>query len=92
MKQLYKSIKIEIANELNQKEQKRKRKKRRKEGRNKWKGNIKILIQREFIQFIYIRIILELIREREKEREIYPTNLFKKFIFKSAGLQLIINK
>ena len=72
MKQLYKSIKIEIANELNQKEKKRKRKKKGgRKGRNKWKGNIKILIQREFIQFIYIRIILELIRrERERERNL----------------------
>ena len=36
----------------------------------------KILIQREFIQFIYIRIILELIREREeREKFIQPTYL-----------------
>jgi len=54
----------------NRKEKERKKKKRRK-GRNKWKGNTKILIQREFIQFIYIRIILELIRrERERERNL----------------------
>lgn len=83
MKQLYKSIKIEIANELNQKEQKRKRKKekKRRKGRNKWKGNTKILIQREFIQFIYIRIILELIRrERKREKFIQPTYLKNLFL------------
>ena len=42
MKQLYKSIKIEIANELNQKEQKRKRKKeKKKEGREETNGKEK---------------------------------------------------
>ena len=40
---------------------------------------------------LYIYVYLELIREREREREfIQPTYL--KFILKSAGLQLIINK
>ena len=56
----------------------RKEKEKKEEGREEtMERKYKILIQREFIQFIYIRIILELIREREREREIYPTNLFK---------------
>lgn len=56
---------------LIRKNRKEKEKKGGRKGRNKWKGNIKILIQREFIQFIYIRIILELIRrERERERNL----------------------
>lgn len=64
----------------NRKEKERKKKKRRK-GRNKWKGNTKILIQREFIQFIYIRIILELIRrERKREKFIQPTYLKNLFL------------
>lgn len=56
---------------LIRKNRKEKEKKGGRKGRNKWKGNTKILIQREFIQFIYIRIILELIRrERERERNL----------------------
>lgn len=57
------------------------KKKGGRKGRNKWKGNIKILIQREFIQFIYIRIILELIRrERKREKFIQPTYLKNLFL------------
>lgn len=66
---------------LIRKNRKEKEKKGGRKGRNKWKGNTKILIQREFIQFIYIRIILELIRrERKREKFIQPTYLKNLFL------------